>query len=205
MLIVGLTGTSGAGKGYFCSFLEMNDDILIIDTDSLYHTMISSTSVTTDALTDEFGTEILNDNGGIDRKKLGAIVFSDREKLKRLNSIAHFHILKETQKIIAVSKRPITVIDAPQLFESGFDKECDVVIGVVAEKELRIDRIMRRDRISREVALKRIDNQYSDSWFREKCDIIIENNSGDLGDQAKHVISELERLYDEKEKKENEA
>ncbi len=203
MFIAGLTGTSGAGKGHLCSFLESNNNILIIDTDSLYHNMISHPSATTDALVDEFGSVILNDDKGVDRKMLGSIVFSDKAKLKQLNTIAHYHILQECRKIMAESEKSIAVIDAPQLFESGFDKECDVIIGIVADTELRLDRIMRRDRISREAALKRIENQHSDSWFRQRCDIVIENNFGTLEFEAERVISELERLYGEKEKKKN--
>lgn len=205
ILKVGLTGTSGAGKGYLCSFLEIKDNVLIIDTDALYHGMISYSSDCTVAISEEFGSVVLNDNGGIDRKKLASIVFSDKEALRMLNSISHYQILCECEKIISSSDKDICIIDAPQLFESGFNNSCDVTVAVVASKELRIDRIMKRDRISLEDALKRINNQHSDDWFRLNADIIIENESGDLSDKAHDLYTELVRLYGEKEKKKIQA
>ncbi len=200
MLIVGLTGGSGSGKGYLCSLIK-GDDICIIDTDRVYHEMIQGPSRCTDALVTAFGETILDGKGGINRAELGKIVFSDREKLNELNRITHHYILNECRNIILTSNKNIAVIDAPVLFESGFDRECDVTVGVVADTQTRISRIVGRDNISREKALERIRNQHDDNWFRSKCDIIVENNGDGVKTQAERLVSELMRLYGEKEKK----
>ncbi len=200
MLTVGLTGGSGSGKGYLSSLLS-DKDICIIDTDRVYHDMISSSSPCVDALVSAFGDKIVNSNGGIDRGVLGGIVFSSKEKLELLNSIAHAFIREECNGIIERSTAKIVIIDAPVLFESGFDSMCDLIVGVVASEDTRIGRIIKRDSISREKALNRIRNQNSDDWFREKCDIVIENDGGELESKASELKARLMRLYGEKEEK----
>ncbi|MBQ3182911.1 MAG: dephospho-CoA kinase [Clostridia bacterium] len=200
MLIVGLTGASGSGKGYLCSLLS-DKDICIIDTDRVYHKMISSPSACVEALVSAFGEEIRDKKGGIDRAVLGSIVFSSKEKLELLNSIAHRFIREKCNEIIEKCGSKIVILDAPVLFESGFDDMCDLTVGVVASRETRIERIIKRDGISREKAYTRIENQHSDDWFRENCDIVIENDGGELKCKAQELKARLMRLYGEKEKK----
>ena len=200
MLIVGLTGASGSGKGYLCSLLA-DKDICIIDTDKVYHKMISSPSPCVEALASAFGQEIIDVDGGVDRTKLGAIVFSSEEKLKLLNSVAHRFIRSKCDEIIRNTDARIVILDAPVLFESGFDAMCDVTVGVVAREDIRVDRIMRRDGISRDRALARVNNQHSDDWFEANCDIIVENSSGEITEIAEKLKKELMRLYGSKEEK----
>ena len=200
MLIVGLTGASGSGKGYLCSLLD-DTDICIIDTDRVYHKMISSPSPCVDALVAAFGEEIRNDNGGIDRAKLGGIVFSSKEKLELLNSIAHSFIRERCNEIMDSCGAKVVILDAPVLFESGFDSMCDVTVGVVASEDIRVERIMKRDSISRERACARILSQHGDGWFKENCDIVIENDGGELKAAAEEFKARLMRLYGEKEEK----
>ena len=199
MLIVGLTGGSGSGKGYLCSLLR-DSDICIIDTDKVYHKMISAPSPCVDALVSEFGDKILDSSGGIDRSKLADIVFTAKERLESLNRISHAFIRKECDKIISHCTAKVVILDAPVLFESGFDSMCDVTVGVVADEGIRVERIMHRDSISREKAYTRISNQHTDDWFREKCDIIIENSTEDFLESAGELKTELMRLYGCKQK-----
>lgn len=200
MLIVGLTGASGSGKGYLCSLL-LDTDICIIDTDKVYHEMISSPSPCVDSLVYSFGREILNDKGGIDRTVLAGIVFSSEEKLRLLNSVAHGFIRERCNEMIKECEAKIVIIDAPVLFESGFDDMCDVTVGVIADRDIRVERIINRDSISRERAFSRIENQHTDDYFRQNCDIVIENSSGELLAAAENLKVKLMRLYGEKEKK----
>ncbi len=200
MLIVGLTGASGSGKGYLSSLLS-DKDICIIDTDRVYHKMISSPSPCVEALVSAFGEEIRDKKGGIDRAALGSIVFLSKEKLEQLNSIAHRFIREKCNEIIEICGSKIVILDAPVLFESGFDDMCDLTVGVVASEEIRIERIIKRDGISREKAYVRIKNQHSDDWFREKCDIVIENDGGELKGKAHELKNRLMRLYGEKKEK----
>ena len=197
MLTVGLTGGSGSGKGYLSSLLA-GDDICIIDTDGVYHKMISSPSPCVDALVSAFGEDVRNHEGGIDRGVLGSIVFSSKEKLELLNSIAHRFIREECDEIIKNSDAKIVILDAPVLFESGFDAMCDLTVGVVASEKVRVGRIIKRDSISRDKALSRIKNQHGDDWFRQNCDIVIENNGGEL--DVTELKDRLMRLYEEKKK-----
>ena len=179
MKVIGLCGQSGAGKGLVCSFFsELN--VACIDTDKVYHDIISTDSACTLELLECFGHGIYA-NPGINRKELGKIVFNSPEGLKQLNTIAHKHILNSVRETISrIKKDGIfdgVIIDAPLLFESGFDKECDVTLALLADKEVKIARIMARDSIDREHALKRLESQISNEDLKKKCDYAIENNS----------------------------
>lgn len=201
MLIIGLTGTTGSGKGYVSSFLQ-DDDTVIIDTDKVYHSMISAPGKCVDALVGEFGNTILDSRGGIDRAELSRIVFSDKEKLGLLNRITHRMILDRTREMIAdAGDKKFAIVDAPLLFESGFDKECDITLGVSAPPEIRIERIMKRDAITYDRALARVRNQKEDSFYKENCDYVIVNDGSDIHDAVDDFKNEMTRLYGEKEKK----
>ena len=180
MKIIGLCGGSGSGKGA-CSKIFLELGIPSIDTDAVYHELISENSTCVEQLAATFGHTVVNECGGIDRRELGKIVFADnsRKKLELLNQITHKHILQKTRELIEEYRQngaAYVIIDAPLLFESGFDKECDVTVAVIADKNLRVERIILRDGISRDDAIKRIDSQISDEELRECCDYVIENN-----------------------------
>lgn len=178
MKVIGMCGGSGSGKGVACSFFaELG--IKIIDTDKVYHTITSSDSECLRELSFTFGTSII-ENGKLNRRALADIVFSSRDRLKLLNSIAHKHILSEVRRIIERYRNEGAVgviVDAPLLFESGFDKECDATLAVCASTETRISRIIKRDNISKEMAIKRIQSQKSDEWLKMNCDYYIDNDS----------------------------
>jgi len=131
-------------------------------------------------LVKEFGYETL-EYGQVNRKVLGKIVFSDPDKLDTLNYIVHKYVLAECRKWLREKEREgygAAIIDAPQLFESGFHNECDYVISVLASNEERIDRIINRDNISYE-ALKLIQNHMSNEQYAERSDFVIYNNAAD--------------------------
>ena len=137
MKVIGLCGGSGSGKGAVSRiFAEIG--IPSIDTDAVYRRMTLSDSPCMRALAAEFGKEIINSLGGLDRARLASIVFNDPSRLKTLNKIAHSFILDETRRRLAEYSDegfPAAVVDAPVLFESGFDKECDEIICVLADSE----------------------------------------------------------------------
>ena len=169
MFVLGVCGGSGSGKGMACSlFAELG--FPSIDTDALYHEMTSGKNALTDALAARFGSDVLDEKGALIRPRLAEIVFASgaKDALADLNRIAHHHILSEVRVWLAKKKEegvPAALVDAPLLFESGFDKECDGVLCVYAPKEVRIARIMERDSISREQAERRIDAQASDAYL----------------------------------------
>ena len=184
MKFIGLCGGSGSGKGVVSS-LFASRGIPNIDTDAIYRQIISGDSLCTRALSDEFGKKIISQDGSVNRRVLADIVFSSENsdyKLKRLNSIAHTFILDETRKRLDELKTlgfEAAIVDAPVLFESGFDKECDGVLCVYAPREVRIARIMERDSISREQAERRIDAQASDAYLLSRSGYHI-CNEGDV-------------------------
>jgi dephospho-CoA kinase len=158
-------------------------DVPSIDTDAVYHGLISDKSDCTKSLVDFFGAEIEKPDGSIDRIALRNTVFRDKsgEKLKQLNKITHRHVLLETEKIIEnyrKSGKKAVIIDAPLLFESGFNEKCDVVVAVVALRELRIQRIINRDGITKAEAEQRIDSQTSDEFLVSHSDYVINNSNG---------------------------
>ncbi len=177
--VIGLTGPSGAGKSEFCRLISKRA-VPYIDADKVYHSLLTPDSPCTAALAAEFGSEILDGSGTPDRKKLGEIVFSSKERLERLNSIVlHFVIENIKTTIAALDAAGVKniIIDAPTLIESGFHLECDVVISVISSKESRIKRICARDGITEEAARKRVDSQHPDEFYTEHSDIVISNDS----------------------------
>lgn len=205
MTVIGLTGGSGAGKGIIGGFLH-DRGIPCIDTDRVYHEIAVPGSEILLELEEAFGPEILTQNGELDRAALGTIVFAPdgADKLKTLNRITHAHIrtacLEELDRYREQGKA-LAAIDAPQLFESGFDQLCDCVIAVTADRETRIARILERDGITREKAEKRLRAQLSDDFFRENADYLIENN-GTLEEAERKLDRILRRIRRKASKKE---
>jgi len=180
MKIIGLTGGSGAGKSLVCeAFLKFN--IKSIDTDKISREVVADkSSECLRELAENFSRDILKENGELDRKKLADIAFSSKENHAELNKITHKYILNECKGIILDTQNSgakSVIIDAPMLFESGFDKNCDVIISVIADSDKRIKRITKRDSITKEQAELRIKNQKSDGFFIENSDFVIYNNS----------------------------
>ena len=197
MKVIGLCGGSGSGKGAVGDVFQ-RFGALVIDTDALYHKMTSGQSECLDALVREFGDDIVH-NGALDRKKLSSIVFygdGAKARLEKLNGISHKFILDEVRRIIADGASRgfrYAVVDAPLLFESGFDSECDVTVAVVANTETRIARIMARDGISREKAELRIASQHTDEWLIENSDFVVRNDNGIslLEEQVKIIFDQI--------------
>lgn len=195
MLIIGLCGGSGSGKGAV-SEIFASCGYLTVDADKVYHSLISRRSDCTRELSREFGEEIIGADGAVDRKRLAEIVFSDREKLQKLNKISHFYVIGRIREIIGENEGKNyrgAIVDAPVLFESGFDSECDAIVAVIADKDIRIARILLRDSVTAEAAEQRIKNQISDEYLVERANYVIENN-GSLSQLASAVRSVIEKI-----------
>ncbi len=181
MLTVGLTGPSGSGKGLIAS-LFARYGVPSIDTDAVYHELLIPPSPCLDELVERFGEDILAPDGRtLDRAALAATVFAPghEEDLHDLNAISHRHVLREVRAVLEVNRLsdvPAVLVDAPQLFESGFDRECDCILSVLAPREVRLGRIMARDGLTTERATARLDAQLPDEVFRERSDHVIVND-----------------------------
>ena len=195
MKILGMCGGSGAGKGYVCSVFAAHG-IPAIDTDGIYHRMTERSSPCTRELEACFGPSVIRPDGSLDRAALAAIVFAPdgADKRKKLNAITHKYIRIETEKEIERYRAegcPAVIVDAPALFESGFDQMCHAVIGVFAPREERIRRIVARDGISRARAEARLSGQLTDEQLAPLCHYRIHNGGEDVERQVLSIISHI--------------
>lgn len=195
MIVIGLTGGSGVGKGTVCrKFFEYG--INSIDTDKTSREVCEKGKPCLSELVSTFGKEILNPDETLNRKALASIAFSDKTKHALLNKITHGHILNEARNWLdgqRNEKRIAAIVDAPLLFESGFHKECDVIIAVTAEKELQIQRILARDNITRDDALLRLSKQGDESFYTSRADYVIVNNGPEsqLDRQVENIVKSI--------------
>jgi dephospho-CoA kinase len=177
--VIGITGGTGSGK---TSVLRMMERLgcFAIDADEVYHRLLRENEQLIKELKKEFPEAFHDDK--LSRKKLGDIVYNDPEKMQTLTAITHPYVIKDINRILYIGEEhnaSMAVIDAIFLIESGLDKICDLVIGVVAPREVRMERIMKRDNISREQALRRINAQPDEQFYYDRCDYIIKNNEND--------------------------
>ena len=198
MKIIGLTGPSGSGKGELCAILA-KFGICCIDTDRVYHQLLIPPSDCLNELRDHFGAHVIREDGTLSRPALAKTVFAKgaEDKLAALNKITHKYVLGKAREMIAdfeKSNCSAVIVDAPALYESGFDKECDFCVAVLADKEIRISRIMARDELSYQAASARINAQKPDSFYTERAKIVIHNDSdrSELLAKAREIISALE-------------
>lgn len=193
--IIGLTGQSGAGKSTVAKFLEQNG-FYVINADLLVRKIYNSGSPCLKTIAAVFGEDIITDNGTPDRKLLADRAFSSKENTALLSSIVHpfvtAELFDEIKKAAEIGTTTV-VYDAPQLFESNADVICDEIISVAAEKSVRLERICKRDNISKENALMRMNSQLDEEFFRENSDYIIENNS-DLSSLNVQLVGLLKQL-----------
>ncbi len=171
-MILGITGGTGCGKTTLLKAIEAAGG-LVLDCDAIYHQLLRSDPALLDAIEARFPGTV--ENGVLQRKKLGTIVFSDKNALEDLNKITHGAVKAEVLR--RLSSRPVlAAIDAIALFEGGLAQLCDVTVAVTAPEESRVARLMARDGISQEYARSRIAAQHKEGWFRERCDHVLVND-----------------------------
>ena len=194
MVIIGLCGSSGAGKGYVSKAFEKYG-VPSIDTDRLYReTTVKKGTECLNELVKAFGSEILTEDGELNRTKLASIVFEgdgSRERLSRLNEITHRYIKIDTEALLAkyaAEGKRAAIIDAPVLFESGFDKMCDITVSVIAPQDVKIDRIVSRDGISKEKAKSRLNSQLSNEELIALTTYTVDNSNCDIDSQIEQIL-----------------
>jgi dephospho-CoA kinase len=193
MLIIGLTGPTGAGKSTVCEKAR-ELGFFHIDCDKTARECTSKNSPLLESLEQAFKGVI--ENGELNRKKLAEKAFSSSESTEKLNSITLPFILSRIEEEIEEARKSgekYILLDAPTLFESGADSLCEVVIGLLARKEDRLRRIILRDGISKEEAERRMSAGKTDDFYLERCKHIIYNNEGlsSLEDKASELLSHL--------------
>lgn len=183
MRIIGLTGGTGSGKSFVSERLKQRK-VYVIDADVLGHEIIEKGKPAYKEIVEYFGNEIIDENGEIIRRKLGNIVFSNKEKLAFLNLCTHKYIKKEILKIISEIKPKrheysAIIIDAPLLAEAGLLDICDDIWVVYADSIVREKRIMERDGITEQQAINRIASQKTWEEYKNLGAVIIDNSSDD--------------------------
>jgi len=193
--LAGLTGGIATGKTTVANLFR-EKGIYIIDADLIAREVVKKGMPAWRMIKEEFGDEILREDGELDRKKLGSIVFSSKEKIQKLNSIVHPFVrermMEEIERAISMEKN--ILLDIPLLFENGIHQWLRPVILVYAPLEVQIERLMKRDGLSREECEKRIRAQMSIEEKKKLADYIIDNSS-DISKTKRQVEEVYEKIY----------
>lgn len=176
MKVIGLTGSFGTGKTFVASVFK-SFGAKIVDADTIAHEAVAKGTKPHKRIVAAFGKKILDKNGEIDRTKLGAIVFSKKANLKKLDAIVHPEVIRAIRAAIAgAGKDDVVVIDAPLLAEAGLTGIVDKLVVVAASTQNQITRCTKKFKISREEVLRRIKNQMSLKKKVTLADFVIDND-----------------------------
>ncbi len=195
MKIIGLTGLTGAGKSTVAQKL-MAYGCYHIDADKVAREVINNNENVKNKLKKRFGNDVINADDTTNRPLLASRAFADEESTNALNEITHPAVIEEIKSIIKdmeeVGYRGI-IIDAIALFESGLDSLCDFNVTVIAPKEIRLERIMKRDNITEEKALERINAQKDESFFTSRADFVLWNYSPyDINVEIRPIVAQIQ-------------
>ena len=196
MKVIGITGNSGSGKTTLSEIFR-KQGIKVIDCDKVAKGLNNPNTEYMKKIVETFGNIVLQSDGNLNRKKLSEIIYNNKEALNKLNQLTFKYVVDEIKiqlKNLENDGEKIVGIDEPLLYEANLDKSCNYIIGVIASDEIKIKRICNRDKISEEVAKQRLKIQKSDDYFKEKVDLIIENNTEDtekLKNSVKEIIKKL--------------
>ncbi|QXM05733.1 dephospho-CoA kinase [Crassaminicella indica] len=196
MKVIGLTGGIASGKSTASNILK-EFKIPVIDADIIAREIVMPGKAALNEIKAVFGEKVITEDGHLNRKELGKIVFSDEEKLKKLNDITHKRIIKEIINRINIYGKmntyPVIIIDAPLLIEQHMEELVDEVWLVTASKAVQLNRLMNRDKISVEDALKRMKTQMSTEEKKKYADVILDNNK-DINHLKRQIEKQLKRI-----------
>ncbi len=191
---VGLTGSTGAGKGEVARLMACRPHWQIIDADMIARRVVEVGTPTLRALSEHFSETILNADGSLNRRQLAALAFASPEQTQALNAIVHPAVIREIRQELKQAiedGKQVAVIDAPLLFQAGVDAICDCTVAVVATPQIRKERICARDGLTEEEADHRMQAQPSDDFYIKRVTYVL-GNLGDLDalSQSVRVICE---------------
>lgn len=190
--LIGLTGNIACGKSTVTRQLR-ELGAFVIDADGMIHAILKRGGAAYEPVVAEFGGGILGEDGEIDRRALGRIVFADPGKLRRLEEIEHPIVRRAIEEAIVGAEEPVVVVDAIKLIESGWADRCDTVWVVVCDRGQQIERLMRTRGYSMEEAEMRVNAQSSQELKIARADVVIDN-SGRLEDMRRQVREAWEGL-----------
>ncbi|MDA7027189.1 dephospho-CoA kinase [Bacillus sp. CLL-7-23] len=193
-LVIGLTGGIASGKSTVAHMFQKRG-ITVVDADLIAKEVVEKGKAAYQKIIEVFGEKVLLDNGEVDRKKLGTLVFTNEDKRKQLNEIVHPEVrkamIKQRDQAIQANEQ-FVVLDIPLLYESGLESLTDKVLVVWVPKHLQLERLMKRNQLTEEEAKNRINAQLSLDEKKEKADVVIDN-SGSL----ENTKQQFEELFDQ--------
>lgn len=195
-MIIGITGSIGTGKSTVSNYL-ISKGYSVVDADKISKGAYNIGSNGYKAILEVFGVEILNSNGEVDRKKIKKIVFDNSNMLQRLNMAIHPIIINEIEKEIEIllESQNVVFLDAPLLIETELHKKVNKIIVVICDKNEQINRIIKRDKITADMAISIINSQMSIDEKLKFADYVVYNNSTieNLYSQVDEIILEIKK------------
>ena len=174
-MILGITGNSGSGKSHLSQIISKRINAQIIDADEIVKELSEPGNNYYNKIIELFGKQILKENK-LNKKQIAQIIYNDSEKRENLNKLTYKYVVEEIKKRVEKSKQKNIIIDAPLLFESSLDKICNKTIAILADFEIKLQRITNRDKIDKKIAKARLDIQPNDEYYKKNADYIIKNN-----------------------------
>lgn len=193
MIKLAITGNIASGKSLIESLLH-KEGIIVIDTDRIVHELLSQDKEIIERVNNLFEIDVKDNEGKIDRKKVGNVVFNDKNKLEQLEKILHPEVKKVVEKFFKENQdKKIVAVSVPQLYETGWEVYFDYVLLVIADDKIRLTRLIKRDNFTEEAAKNRLSAQISQAEKAKKADFLI-NNSGDIENTVLQLKNVLDRL-----------
>lgn len=196
MGIIGITGNSGSGKSAVSKIIKEKINAYLIDADEIAKNLTENKKEYLDEIIKEFGNDIVNKKGKLNRPKLANIIYNNIEKRKMLNNITFKYINEEIKVKVNDNKNryKYILVDAPLLFESKLDECCDFTIGVIADTKVKIDRLIKRDGLSIDEAKDRLKAQNSNEFFIQNCTYVINNNFNTINELEENINKFIEKI-----------
>ncbi|MBQ3135292.1 MAG: dephospho-CoA kinase [Oscillospiraceae bacterium] len=200
MIVIGITGPTGAGKTTALSQIEKLGGT-VVDCDAVYHELLKSNTALQDELCNRFGA-IKAADGTIDRKALGRVVFGDAKALADLDAIIKPFVTSAVEAALAAAEeqgKRLAAVDGITIIESGLAARCDATVAVLAPVEDRIRRICAREDIGEEYARSRVAAQKEDEFFRANCGYVLFNDCAgteEFADRAKRFFEQILTQYE---------
>ena len=199
MKIIGITGASGSGKTTASEILSKREDVRIIDADKVAKSLNLPGTDYMLAIENAFGKDVFHSDGNLNRKKLASLIYREKESREMLNSLTFKYVVDEILKKLEIYKKDninFIVIDAALLIESGLDKYCDIIVALVAEDDLKVKRMCKRDNIDEETAISRLKIQHNNEYYIKRADYCIENSKNyDLKSKIEEVLDHILKKY----------
>jgi dephospho-CoA kinase len=195
-LKIAVTGGIGSGKSTFCDYLS-NEGFFVLKADDLAKELLNSDNIIKSKVIRAFGVDAYTGNS-VNKIFLAEKVFSNPHSVQKINAIIHPRVIEETVKVIdeQLKTNDLVFVEAALIFEAKMEDLFDYIIVITSDLEKRIDRIIKRDNVTREEVLKRMENQLSEETKRKKADFVFINNGNQelLNQNAKFLISILPNL-----------